>query len=94
MSKKHDRNRRRQHRGRHRRIHHGAPKVIVGNQAYNAIIAAVVAEFTAHGLPVTLLDRYANFDPATESADYWGHPNDSWQRDFSKEFLAEWIGVS
>lgn len=63
-------------------------------QAYNAIIAAVVAEFTAHGLPVSLLDRYANFDPATESADYWGHPNDAWQRDFSKEFLAEWIGVS
>lgn len=59
-------------------------------QAYNAIIAAVVAEFTAHGFPVVLLDRYAGFDPATQSADYWGHPNDLWQEQFSGDFIDEW----
>lgn len=59
-------------------------------RAYNAIIAAVVAEFTAHGFPVVLLDRYAGFDPATQSADQYGHPNDLWQEQFSGDFIEEW----
>lgn len=59
-------------------------------QAYNAIIADVVAEFTAHGLPVTLLDRYAHFDPATQSADQWGHPGDAWQKIMRNDFIDAW----
>jgi len=60
-------------------------------QAYNAIIAAVVAEFIVYGLPVTLLDRYAHFDPATQSADQWGHPNDAWQRSQRRDFLTTYL---
>lgn len=59
-------------------------------QAYNAIIADVVAEFVAHGLPVVLLDRYAHFDPATQSADQYGHPSDAWQKVMRNDFIDAW----
>lgn len=59
-------------------------------QAYNAIISSVVAEFTAHNLPVTLLDRYAHFDPATHSSDWYGHPGDAWQKIMRNDFIDIW----
>ncbi len=59
-------------------------------QAYNAIIADVVAEFVAHGLPVVLLDRYAHFDPATQSSDQYGHPADAWQKVMRNDFIDAW----
>lgn len=59
-------------------------------QVYNAIIADVVAEFTAHGFPVSLIDRYAHFDPATQSADQYGHPADAWQKTMRNDFIDAW----
>lgn len=59
-------------------------------QAYNTIIADVVAEFTTHGLSIVLLDRYAHFDPATQSSDQYGHPSDAWQKVMRNDFIDAW----
>lgn len=48
-------------------------------QAYNTIISDVVAEFTAHGRDVQIMDRYSVINQAIHSSDYWGHPNDAGQ---------------
>lgn len=48
-------------------------------QAYNTIISDVVAEFTAHGSDVQIMDRYSVINQAIHSSDYWGHPNDAGQ---------------
>lgn len=48
-------------------------------QAYNQIIADVVAEFTAHGMDVQIVDRYSSIDQSIHASDYWGHPNDAGQ---------------
>ena len=45
-------------------------------ETYNTIIADVVAEFTANSLRVLLVDQFSVFDPVTQAADQYGHPND------------------
>ncbi len=55
-------------------------------QAYNAIIADVVAEFPSANVQV--VDNYSVFDPTIHSSDQYGHPNNAGYLAMHNNFMA------